>query len=883
MLVSKMVDRPILEFTLMNTPLLRSSNEAERLAALRDLNILDTAPETQFDAICRTAQVLFGMPIALVSLLDEDRQWFKARCGLSHDATSRDVAFCNHTIQADEVLIVEDARDDARFKSNPLVTGEPGIRFYAGAPLILRSGIRVGSLCIIDTEPRRFSSEQGRQLRDLAEVVTANLRVYQDRTEHRRVAATLADTDDALRDARSRYASLADALPQMVWTVSPEDRVTAYRNASFRAYYGEADGSRGRAHSRNHPGDVDRMSSAWEAAVLGKQAFELEGRLRRHDGDYRWHRIVMIPLKRSGEVIEWLGTALDIDHIIAAQTALKATGDLLRLAQEAAEAGIWEWDMRDDVVRLSSMSARMHNLPVPVGQDAMEIPLADWKVQVHPDDLPKVWDEVKRAIADRTTYSCEFRIANPAVPAEPRWMQSFGRMLDDAAGEPVRCVGLQIDITDRKVSEARIAHVASHDNLTDLPNRVVFHATLERCLADLGNGQAALLCLDLDRFKTVNDTLGHHAGDRLLRVVADRLRDSVGNEGVIARLGGDEFAIILPGDGLETAQALARTVIDAIGQPIHLGSQVVTIGASIGIALAPEHGLEVDLLHRHADLALYRAKGAGRNSSQVYTKGMDEALEDRNKLEFDMHLAHRKAEFRLYYQPVVALTDGQVRGFEALMRWPHPIRGMVSPAEFIPIAEETGLVVPLGTWALEEACRFAASWPIQARIAVNVSAVQFQQPGLEAAVANALAVSGLAANRLELEITESLMIQDGDAVIACLHRLRSIGVRIALDDFGTGYSSLSYLRRFPFDKIKIDRSFVREIDDPDAQAIVRAVVSIGERLGTAITAEGVETEDQLALVTQTGCTEVQGFLFGKPMTPEQALAIMREQTPRKAA
>ncbi|KQP77484.1 hypothetical protein ASF57_19475 [Methylobacterium sp. Leaf117] len=880
------MDRPILEFTPRDIALLRPANEAERLAALHELNILDTAPETQFDAICRTARVLFGTPIALISLLDEDRQWFKARCGLSDDGTSRDVAFCNHTIQGDGILIVEDARNDARFTSNPLVTGAPGIRFYAGAPLILRSGIRVGSLCIIDTEPRRFTTEQADQLRDLAEVVTANLRVYQDRTEHRRVAATLADTDGALRNAESRYASLADALPQMVWTVSPADRITAYRNASFRAYYGETGEPVGRRLSRNHPDDVDRMSCAWEAGVAMRQGFELEGRLRRHDGDYRWHRIVMSPLLRGGEVVEWLGTALDIDHIIAAQNQLRETGDLLRLAQEAAEAGIWEWDMRTDVVRLSPMSARMHNLPVPDGQDALEIPLADWKAQVHPEDLPGVWTEVKRAIADRSTYSCEFRIANPAVPSEPRWMQSFGRMLDDEAGEPARCVGLQIDITDRKASEARIAYVASHDDLTGLPNRVVFHASLERLLGDLGNrhGRAALLCLDLDRFKTVNDTLGHHAGDGLLRVVADRLRGAVGVEDVIARLGGDEFAIILRGPtGLESARTLAQAVIDAIGQPIHLGSQVVTIGASVGIALAPEHGREVDILHRHADLALYRAKAAGRNSFQVYTAGMDEALETRNKLEFDMHLAHRKEEFRLHYQPVVGMADGQVRGFEALMRWPHPTRGMVSPAEFIPIAEETGLVVPLGAWALEEACCFAASWPIEARIAVNVSAVQFQQPGLEAAVRHALALSGLAADRLELEITESLMIQDSEAVVACLHRLRTIGVRIALDDFGTGYSSLSYLRRFPFDKIKIDRSFVREIDDPDAQVIVRAVVSIGERLGTAITAEGVETEDQLALVRQTGCTEVQGFLFGKPMPPEQALQFMQEQTPRKAA
>jgi diguanylate cyclase (GGDEF)-like protein/PAS domain S-box-containing protein len=864
----------------------RPVNETERLSALGALDILGGAAEPQFDAVCRTARALFGAPIAIVSLVAEDRQWFKGRCGLDADGTSRDVAFCDHTIQSDDVLVVEDACRDARFSANPLVTGEPGIRFYAGAPLILRPGVRLGSLCIIDTKPRSLTAEQAGQLQDLAEVVAAHLRLYGVRSENRRVSATLADTDGALREVRSRYHSLADALPQMVWTISAADRAITYRNASFRAYYGEAEGAVGRLHSRNHPNDVERMARAWEAAVVGEHAFELEGRLRRHDGGYRWHRIVMIPLRREGVLVEWLGTALDIDHIIAAQSKLEETGDLLRLAQEAAEAGIWEWDMREDVVRLSPTSARMHNLPLSAGQDAMEIPLADWKAQVHPDDLPAVWTEVRRAIADRSTYSCEFRIANPAVPDEPRWMQSFGRMVTDEGGEPSRCVGLQIDVTDRKASDARIAFAASHDALTGLPNRRIFHATLERALADAreGRGTAALLCLDLDRFKTINDTLGHHAGDRLLRIVADRLRANVDDGDVVARLGGDEFAIVLRDPaGPDHAQALAQAIIEAMGLPIQLGTQVVTIGASVGIAMAPGHGSEVDLLHRHADLALYRAKAAGRNGFQVYTASMDAALENRNQLELDMHLAHRGDGFRLDYQPVVELSTGKVRCFEALMRWPHPTRGMVSPAEFIPIAEETGLVVPLGAWALREACRVAASWPNDVRVAVNVSPVQFRQPGLELAVTAALAASGLAPYRLELEVTESLLIQDSEAVIACLHRLRAMGVRIALDDFGTGYSSLSYLRRFPFDKIKIDRSFVREIEDPDAQVIVSAVVSIGERLGTAITAEGVETEDQLALVRQAGCTEVQGFLFGKPMSAGQAQELLQEHPRQKAA
>ena len=286
----------------------RSVYETERLAALHDLNIIGGGAEPQFDAVCRTARTLFGAPIALVSLVAEDRQWFKGRCGLDADGTSREVAFCDHTIRSDDVLVVEDARRDARFRANPLVTGEPGIRFYAGAPLILRPGVRLGSLCLIDTVARSFTDEQAGQLRDLAEVVAAHLRLYGLRTENGRVNATLADTDSALREARSRYQSLADALPQMVWTVSARDRATTYRNASFRTYYGEAEGSVGRLHSRNHPNDLERMARAWEAAIAGEHAFELEGRLRRVDGEYRWHRLVMIPLRREGVVVEWLGT-----------------------------------------------------------------------------------------------------------------------------------------------------------------------------------------------------------------------------------------------------------------------------------------------------------------------------------------------------------------------------------------------------------------------------------------------------------------------------------------------------------------------------------------------------------------------------------------------
>ncbi|NEU14864.1 EAL domain-containing protein [Methylobacterium sp. BTF04] len=861
-------------------------NEPERLKALRDLGIVDTPREACFDAICSTAAALFSVPVCLVTLVTSDRQWIKASCGTEAQGTPRDVAFCSHTILSDDVFAVEDATRDPRFQTNPLVTGPSGIRFYAGVPLSFEPGLRLGTLCLIDTKPRSFSSEQVAQLQALAEVVTALLRSHEAKNTRDRASAALLNTGTALRDSEARYHSLADALPQMVWVVSAKDRITTYRNTCFRAYYGENQGRHKRSSSRNHPDDIERMRQAWHEAVEGEHTFEIEGRLRRHDGLYRWHRIVMIPILHEGIITEWLGTALDIDHILSAQKALEETTDLLRLAQEAAEAGVWEWDLRSDVVRLSPMSARMHNLPYAPDQAEVEISVEEWKAQIVLDDQAIVWLIGEHALQHRSTFTSEFRIVQRDAEGAPRWIQSIGRFVFDESGEPIRCVGLEIDITARKGTEQRIAHLASHDILTGLPNRAVFYATLERRLIELqrDGGRAAVLYLDLDRFKAVNDTLGHLAGDKLLREVGQRLRMMARDTDTIARLGGDEFAIILNDlDETHDAGTIAQHIIDAIDQPIDLGGQTTTISVSIGIALVPDHGTDADVLHCRADLALYQAKAADRNTFRFYTDGMDAAIESRSRLEFDMRQAIQHGGFVLNYQPVIDLNTGRVTSFEALLRWPHETRGLVSPIEFIPIAEDTGLVVPLGAWVLRQACREAASWPKDVRVAVNVSAVQFQRPGLEQSVICALAGSGLDAWRLELEITESILVQDGEAVIACLHRLRAMGVRIALDDFGTGYSSLSYLRRFPFDKIKIDRAFIRDIADPDTAAIVRAVVTIGERLGTAITAEGVETEDQLALVSQVGCTEVQGFLFSKPLSSTAAMHLLEACKAKVAA
>ncbi|WP_286134160.1 EAL domain-containing protein [Methylobacterium sp. Leaf123] len=463
------------------------------------------------------------------------------------------------------------------------------------------------------------------------------------------------------------------------------------------------------------------------------------------------------------------------------------------------------------------------------------------------------------------------------VGGERIWVAETAWVVRDAEGKPVWFEGTVADATERKRAQALIEHMARHDALTGLPNRRLFQETLSREIdgARRDGGWVAVLCCDLDRFKAVNDTFGHPAGDALLRVVASRLRGALREGDGVARLGGDEFAIILPGrGGARRIAAVARRLIQAAGRPVDLGGRAATVGVSIGVAVWPKHGDSADTLFKNADIALYRAKDSGRNTFRFYESGMALAVATRNLLEIDMRASIRSGGFALHYQPIFALADGAPQGFEALLRWDHPVHGSISPGAFIPLAEESGLITQLGAWALHEACREAVSWPGDLRVAVNVSAVQFRKTGLEHSVMRALAASGLPAGRLELEITESVLMQDSDAVIGSLHRLRAMGVRIALDDFGTGYSSLSYLCRFPFDKIKIDRSFIRDIDEPVAAAVVRAVVGLGERLGMAITAEGVETEEQLERVRRKGCTEVQGFLLGRPQPAAQAMALV---------
>ncbi len=434
-------------------------------------------------------------------------------------------------------------------------------------------------------------------------------------------------------------------------------------------------------------------------------------------------------------------------------------------------------------------------------------------------------------------------------------------------------------ITANLASSREEAHrLALHDPLTGLPNRALFAERMGHALAHVRRHgtKLAVLCLDLDRFKQVNDTLGHPVGDALLRAVAGRLTGCLRDCDTVARLGGDEFAVIqAPLVRIEDAATLAQRIVTTLSEPYDLHGHSVVIGASVGIALAPADTADGDHILNMADMALYRAKADGRGVFRMFEPGMDTKMQARRVLETDLRRAVQAQEFELDYQPLVDLLSGRVNALEALVRWRHPERGLVRPDDFIPFAEETGLIGPIGAWVLHRACAEAAGWPAHVRIAVNVSAAQFKCPGLADTVFDALAVSGLAPERLELEITETAFLSDAEATLAALHRLRAKGVRIAMDDFGTGYSSLGYLRSFPFDKIKIDRSFIRDIETClDCKAIVRAVTGLGSNLGITTTAEGVETAAQLEQLRAEGCDQIQGFLFSRPVPAREVAALL---------
>ena len=627
-----------------------------------------------------------------------------------------------------------------------------------------------------------------------------------------------------------------------------------------------------RQETGSFDGNVDEFCSNIEQNIK-------QGRLTRmimESGDGQAFQIVNKPLAHGG----WVATIEDVTERQKLEHERDRNYAFLRQIIDHIPTRITVKDVRDGRYVLVNRVAEAHfGLPTDaiVGKTAPDI--------------------FEKSLADAVTVRDEraLRSADTPFTAEIPWeisklglrfMTSTRIGIRDQSGETRYLVNVVDDITERRRADEKIVHLAHYDALTELPNRVLFREQIERELQRTRRGgQFALLYIDVDEFKGINDSLGHHVGDELLKAVAGRIRSCIGESDLIARLGGDEFAVI------QTSVRDVRDVIEfvmriheAIRQPyLCLGHQLST-DASIGVALAPQDGTELDQLIKNADLAMYAAKIGGRRTYRFFEPAMEAGAKARLAMEQDLRQALADGGFEIHYQPLVDLRRDEVTGCEALLRWRHPERGMISPAEFIPVAEDTGLIVELGEWVLKTACAEAASWPDHIRIAVNVSPVQLKSPTLALKITSALAASGLSASRLELEITEAVLIRDDETALAILHQLRAIGVRIALDDFGTGYSSLSYLKRFPFDKIKIDRCFIGDITEIDgSSAIVQAVVNIAASRNMTTTAEGVETLEQKELLRVLGCTEMQGYLFSAAKPGPEVRGLFGTRPPSAGA
>ncbi|HET8632213.1 MAG TPA: EAL domain-containing protein, partial [Thermomicrobiales bacterium] len=710
-----------------------------RLAALRDLAVLDTPPEEAFDRLTRLAARLLHAPVAAIALADEARLFVKSQVGLPEPwASRREVplarSFGRYVVASGEPLVVADAA------THPLVRDEPALRArgpaaYAGVPLVAAGGLVLGVLSAADGRPRAWTAEQIATLADLAAAATTELDLRAAARAATRQAA-------ALRESEARLRDFLDNASDLVQTVAPDGRFLSV-NRAWRETLGY---------------DEDDLAALTLFDVLHPEHRE--------------------------EARQWFALLLRGDRLPHVETVFIA---------------------RD-------------GRPVAVTGNAI----------------------------------CRFEV-----------------------GRPVAVRGIFRDVTAHRTLERQLEHQASHDPLSGLPNRALYMDRLAAALARAVGARhaCAALLLDLDGFKHLNDSLGHDHGDRLLVSIARRLRRCLRGEDTVARLGGDEFAILLEEVGdLSEALRVAERVAAALRVPVQLGEQEVFAGASIGIALSSSADDRPEDLLRFADVAMYRAKEAGKGCYEVFYPGMHEQALERLRVETDLRRGLEREEFRVHYQPIVAVESSRIVEVEALLRWEHPERGLVPPGEFIPLAEETGLIVPLGRWVLREACRQGRRWQERwpdgppLTIAVNLSAQEFQHPDVAQEVAQALAETGLDPRHLRLEITESAMMAAPETVIAVQRELKALGVQLVIDDFGTGYSSLAYLQRFPVDGLKIDRSFLRDAQgNPTGLKICRAIATLAQTLNLEVTAEGIETDQQAALLRTFLCDRAQGYYYARPL------------------
>ena len=855
-----------------------ATREEERLARLAAYQVMGTEPEPVFDDLARRAQEALHAPMAWLSFHDGRREWLKASVGVAFTELpgARSLVF-GAGLPARGIVEIEDAHV-AGLATHPLVAAEPRIRFLAAVPLATPDGHVVGALAVADRVVRRLDLGQRSALENLATVALARLESRRGSGGPDLLAAAqrAEDLEERLGREREFSAAVIESLPGAFFLFSASGEMLRW-NARMQA----ATGWTGLEIASMRP--LDFIAPADRAAVeqgirevLAQQReASLEAGLVDKAGTVRPYAFLARPLRVAGETYV-MGIGRDITEKKRAEERTLRDKERLDLALHGSRLALWDWDLATNRIFFNEGWSRL----LGESKGELTVPGDEARAWIHPEDRGLFEAALANAVGGVSDeFECEYRVRRAG--GDWAWVHSRGRVTQRGTGErALRMTGTSTDVTKRRQAEEKAEWLATRDALTGLPNRVLLHDRLERAIATASRmrGAFAFMFIDLDRFKTINDSLGHDVGDELLKRVAARLSGCVRGADTVARLGGDEFAVLLEdlqGGPEAGARAVADKMVAAMGEPMLIGNQHLNTSCSVGISLYPADGRDSATLMKHADVAMYYAKEKGRNNFQFFSAGMNQRAQERLSVENYLRLALQRGELVLHYQPRVRFADGVVVGVEALVRWQHPRRGLLPPAKFIDVAEDSGLIVPIGEWVLERACAQARQWQLALgrplKLSVNLSVGQVRDgERLFRAVAGAVSRAGLDPATLELELTESLLMQNVEEKAALLNRLGGLGVGLAIDDFGTGYSSLSYLKKLPVDAIKIDSSFVRDIGrDANDEAIIRAIIAMAHSLKVAVVAEGVETEAQLAVLASLGCDEFQGFHAAPGLPPPE--------------